>query len=136
MWCRSFIVESSPRTTAPPPSEEEPQPEPEPPDKKLLSPTKEAAPPMPPPRSPSPGIVITLDEIQRKAVEITERKNSMSSSARMDDEDEEDEGDDGDGCERAETDEDDREGTPVQKIMVDDDDVRMSVEEQVHIEFV
>ena len=69
-------------------------------------------------------------------MEITERKNSMSSSARMDDEDEGDEGEDGDGCERAETDEDDREGTPVQKIMVDDDDVRMSVEEQVHIEFV
>ena len=34
-----------------------------------------------PPRSPFPGgVVITLDEIQRKAVEITERKNSFSSS--------------------------------------------------------
>ena len=59
-------VESSHRTTAPPPSEEEPQSEPEPPDKKLLSPIAEVAPPIPPPRSPSPGIVITLDEIHRK----------------------------------------------------------------------
>ena len=59
-------VESFHRTTAPPPSEEEPQSEPEPPDKKLLSPIAEVAPPIPPPRSPSPGIVITLDEIHRK----------------------------------------------------------------------
>ena len=77
--------------------------------------------------------MITLDEIHRKAVEITERKNSMSSSARMDDENEEEE--DEECGERAEPDEeekvDDREGTPVQKIMVDDDDVRMSDEEQV-----
>ena len=116
--------------TAPPPSVEEPHPEPEPPDKNLLSPASEIAPPMPPPRSPSPGIVITLDEIQRKAVEITERRNSMSSSARMEDE----EGDE--GGEGAATDEEDgevRERTPVQKIMVDDEDVRMSVVEQVNI---
>ena len=116
--------------TAPPPSVEGPHPEPEPPDKNLLSPASEIAPPMPPPRSPSPGFVITLDEIQRKAVEITERRNSMSSSARMEDE----EGDE--GGEGAATDEEDgevRERTPVQKIMVDDEDVQMSVVEQVNI---
>ena len=57
----------------------------------------------------------------------------------MDDEDEEEEeeeeDEDGECGERAEPDgegkEDDREGTPVQKIVVDDDDVRMSDEEQV-----
>ena len=117
--------------TAPPPSVEEPHPEPEPPDKNLLSPTSEIAPSIPPPpRSPSPGIVITLDEIQRKAVEITERRNSMSSSARMED-DEEDEG--GEGTATDEEEEEVRERTPVQKIMVDDDDVRMSAVEQVNI---
>ena len=63
-------------------------------------------------------------------MEITERKNSMSSSARMEDE-EEDEGGEG-----AATDVEDcevRERTPVQKIMVDDGDVRMSAVEQVKI---
>ena len=83
---------------------------------------------MPPPRSPSPGVVITLDEIQRKAVEITERKNSMSSSmsaALMEDEDGDCEIHD-DDC-----DDDERDGTPVQHIgVVEDDDVGMSAEEQ------
>ena len=66
-------------------------------------------------------------------MEITERKNSMSSSARMDDEDEEEVEDcEGPEPDEEEDDDDDREGTPVQKIIVDDDDVRMSMEEQVH----
>ena len=54
----------------------------------------------------------------------------MSSSARMEDE----EGDE--GGEGAATDEEDgevRERTPVQKIMVDEEDVRMSAVEQVNI---
>ena len=54
----------------------------------------------------------------------------MSSSARMEDE-EEDEG--GEGGATDEEDGEVRERTPVQKIMVDDDDVRMSAVEQVKI---
>jgi hypothetical protein len=61
--------------------------------------------------SPTPGIIITLDQVKRKAEEITERKNSTC-SIRVDHEEQQEEEEEEEY--EYEDDDDDREGTPIQ----------------------